>query len=333
MRATKRRRHGGAFTLIEALLVIGVIAILAGLILPAVQSSREAARRVQCSSNLKQLILAVHGFEAAQGGFPGATFARAIPPNSYINGSVFISILGYLDQGSAYHGLNLEIPFGYAFDLPPANTTVASHTIGLLVCPSDPNARSAPYACTSYRACVGLGEFRRAADGNPNHWQGNPTEWGTFNPIPRPTRISEIRDGLANTLAFSEKKVGSGTASFDPSRDWVDVKVLGTSDEYIEICSNLRNVQDPRTDSGRMWLLNGGIYTWFFASVSPNSPVPDCGTSSLNGRGVFAARSYHPGAVCAAMADGSVRLFASSIGARTWRALGTRSGAEVISLY
>jgi prepilin-type processing-associated H-X9-DG protein len=107
---------------------------------------------------------------------------------------------------------------------------------------------------------------------------------------------------------------------------------MADPEEFVAICSRLTSAPIPRTDNGRMWLFSGGIYTLFFVSVPPNSPIPDCGTDNLNGRGVFAARSYHPGGVNAAMADGSVRWFASTIDEKTWRALGTRSGGEAVTV-
>lgn len=329
MTTRSARRHAPrGSSLIELLVVIGVIAILVGLVLPAVQASREAARQVRCASHLRQLVTAVHGFESAYGGFPGATWVRKISARSWVSTSIYVPLLPYLEESAIYDALNLDVPFGDLSRFPPSNATAASRAIGVLLCPSDPNTRAAPFGCSSYRACVGLGEFRHASDGRPNSWEGNPAEWGAFNPTPVLVRPAEIRDGLANTLAFSEKKIGRGESFYDPSRDWIDVGVMATSSEYLEICSNLRSAQQARADGGRGWIINGGIYTWFFASAPPNSLIPDCGTPSLNGRGVFAARSYHPGGVHAAMADGAVRRFTSTIAADTWRALGTRSGGE-----
>jgi prepilin-type processing-associated H-X9-DG protein len=121
-------------------------------------------------------------------------------------------------------------------------------------------------------------------------------------------------------------------------RDWVDVGLLpghpGISpDDWLARCSALDSAQpnDAHLDSGRCWLLGGARYSTFFTSATPNTLIPDCGNAQMNGQGLFAARSYHPGGVNAAMADGSVHWFASTISLRVWRAIGTRAGAEVAS--
>jgi prepilin-type processing-associated H-X9-DG protein len=151
----------------------------------------------------------------------------------------------------------------------------------------------------------------------------------------RVLRLSWFRDGLSNTLAFSEKPVGSGmTGSYDPFRDWVfrswDDGLL-TMDQWIDACSQIVP-DDTRLDAGGSWMIPGAIYSHFFASAPPGTRIPDCGSTNPNmGIGVFAARSYHPGGVNAAMADGSVRWFSSATHVKTWRSLGTRAGGEVVS--
>src|SRR6185312_5497182 len=105
-----------------------------------------------------------------------------------------------------------------------------------------------------------------------------------------------------------------------------------TADDWVEQCSR-RTRAEPvsvRLDTGRTWLLGFGIFTRFLTSTPPNSLVPDCGVNA--GQGVLAARSQHPGGVHALMADGSARFFKDGIDARTWRALGTRRGGELISI-
>ncbi|MEW4569597.1 DUF1559 domain-containing protein [Tautonia sp. JC769] len=327
------RRPG--FTLVELLVTVGIISVLVGLTLPAVQSAREAARRARCADRQRQLIQAVHAFEAAHNGLPSAATDHIplhLAPGWFVRGSIFVALLPHLEQVALSQALNFEVP---AVDLvPPANVTAATRTLDVLLCPSDPYTDADPYGCTNVRANVGLNEHRRV----PSIRGGVSMELidtGPFSQNGLLRRVSEIRDGLSNTLAFSEKSVGSGGGRFDPSRDWISVigryNYEASADEWIGLCSGLgpESTAQGQTNGGRAWLLDLPVYSAFFPSVPPNSPVPDCSLGPY--QGIRAARSGHPGGVNAAMADGSVRWFADSIDQQTWRALGTRSGGEPVT--
>jgi prepilin-type processing-associated H-X9-DG protein len=141
--------------------------------------------------------------------------------------------------------------------------------------------------------------------------------------------LASFRDGLSNTLALSEKAVGSSSAApYSPFRDWAFVPgSIVTADEWLATCSVLRRVDHPQFESGHTWFFPNATRTAFFASAPPNSSIPDCGR--FGGDGIFAARSYHPGGVNAAMADGSVSFFTSSTDPLVWRSLGTRAGGDL----
>lgn len=164
------------------------------------------------------------------------------------------------------------------------------------------------------------------------------TPRGAFGRVGTVLPLAEFVDGMSSTIAFAEKRLGSGPGRpYNPTRDWIDgvgVETPGgmTADDWVMLCSSLDAGQmgSAQLDAGRYWLLYGARFSTFFASVPPNSAIPDCGNAHINGEGVFAARSYHPGGVNVAMADGSVRWVASSIAVPTWRALGTRDGGEVV---
>lgn len=332
-----RRTDRRGITLVELLVTIGIIGILAGLLLPAVQASREAARRARCAKNLGQLIGATHQFEATLGGFPPASFyGRPVVRRDTTIGAYSLQcrLLPYIEQAALFNSINFSLPLGDLIGLERFHRTAGAYRIGLFLCPSDPNTGLQPQATNSYRACTGLGELIM---------QGNrlsrPSAEGFFSFIDldgtdrRVLRTSEIPDGLSNTLAFSEKPVSTGVA-YHPFRDWSSREFDGsalTADAWFEICSHLTSA-DPRLNAGGSWMIPGAIYTHFYASAPPNTRVPDCGTEGLNnGVGIYAARSYHPGGVNAAMADGSVRWFASGTDLRVWRGLGTRAGGEIIS--
>jgi prepilin-type N-terminal cleavage/methylation domain-containing protein len=322
-------------TLIELMVVIGIIAILVGLLLPAVQSAREAARRAFCGNNLRQLILGTHAFATDRGGFPSEITFRGFDlgqgGSDYgFYGSAHCQILPFLERSLTYGALNFNAPFSYYDPFSVPNSTVASVAIATFACPSDGLASSSPFACQSYRINRGLGEFQ------PTTWHGQPAivsvETGAFGRIGELLPLSAFTDGLSNTIAFAEKKIGSGPGSFNPSRDYITVDSNGilTADEWLATCSNLDSPAGAATNAGRCWLLPGAYFSAFFVSASPNSRVPDCGGPTSNGIGIFAARSYHPGGVQVALADGAVKFVGSSIDLATWRALGTRASGEVV---
>jgi prepilin-type N-terminal cleavage/methylation domain-containing protein/prepilin-type processing-associated H-X9-DG protein len=331
-RAGPERRERG-LTLIELLVVVGIIAILGGLLLPAIQSAREASRRARCASHQRQLILACHAFATTNGGFPaGRSLGRPHDRRDRLNGvySVHCRLLPFLEERALYHSINFDLMSGDPSWLDLLHLTAATRQVEVFLCPSDPSDRTTPYATNSYRACEGVGESRWTGNTYETRLGGifDSTDWGGGRVMP----LAEIRDGLANTLAFSEKIIGTGPdGTYHPRRDWVQITEFEqdfSAGRWREICSNLDDVPPARQrlDGGATWMLPRVYYTYFFVSAPPNAPMPDCGRSDLGG--VFAARSYHPGGVNAALADGSVRWYSNSIYTRLWRGLGTRSQAD-----
>jgi prepilin-type processing-associated H-X9-DG protein len=311
------------FALVEVLVVVGVIGVLIGLMLPAVQSAREAARRFACASNLKQLVLAIHAYEGICGGFPPEVSSGLVQGSNQRgrNYSLHSLILPYLEQKVIYDALNFQLAGVNYDDIDPGNGTYSVLNISVFLCPSDPWVGFPQGGNASYRGNSGL--CVACSDRFS----------GAFTPIGL-AKLSDFSDGLSNTVAFSEKPVSSlGTPGFSPFRDWLEYSAAPypqTPDDWLLACGGLSDERGGMSDSGKTWLLSGAIYTLYLAAAPPNSPVPDCGTAFGGGAGVFSARSYHPGGVNAAMADGSVHWYSSSTSKAVWRALSTRRGGEVI---
>ncbi len=318
-------------SLIEILFVLGIIGILVGLSLHAVQGSRESARRIRCGNHLKNLSLAALSFESSRGGFPPrvltAKFPSAVDTSHFQAFSTQVALLPFLDRSTLFHSINISVKFYEPHDLEGVNSTAARIGVDVFICPSDPQGMPRRWGGNSYRGNVGNDPARRDAHGFPDL-----VEEGAFVMMKPVLPLSEFRDGLSNTLAFSEKPIGSGKGgTYDPYRDWIpSYSTAATATEWIQVCSNLSSDSAFMPNEGETWMLAGAIFTHFFSSAPPNSRIPDCGIVTNMGSGIFAARSYHPGGVNASMSDGAVRWYSSATSVEVWRALGTRAGGEVV---
>ena len=320
MTRSKARSAARGITLVELLVVFGIIGVLAGLLVPAVVAAKEAANRIRCVGNLRQLGVAAHSYEGVWLAFPPAATVTTVPGGGS-NISPQCLLLPYLEQASLFDAVNFQVK-GLALEaIDPANATVVATQVNLFLCPSDSQGWGAGSGATNYRANSGPCAF--CDESYLGAFAGG-----------RAVELAGFRDGLSQTLAFSEKLVGAGgSAPHRPARDWLHrtgIAAPRTGDEWLETCrSSSRNLV-VRRDAGRTWLLSGGAHTLFYVSAPPNTEVPDCGILPVGGTGIFAARSLHPGGVNAAMADGSARWFTSRVSPATWRGLGTRDGTEMV---
>lgn len=345
------RREG--FTLVELLVVIAIIGILVGLLLPAVQAAREAARRMQCSNNLKQLGLAAHNYESAYKKFPyrqGGT-ARQNGSRSGNAGrkSGFISILPFIEAGNQFNIIEAGLgpPGDWGGRDPVTNWRHAppggpegwsgwgpwNISPGFMKCPSDPGALDDRNSNT-YSMCLG-GNGTSIGwalwGGNSANQNGNVSGiFGHGHNGRRHASHGSISDGTSNTIMYSERLVN--TAPYNNSQG---NPAVGMNEQvnYLQTIAMLPGVQNnpllcrsvavgqflvPGTrhqgNSGGFWVDGHPSYVAFNCVLPPNSP--SCTDTISWGDGnplVIPPTSNHTGGVNAAMADGSVQFISQSI--------------------
>jgi prepilin-type N-terminal cleavage/methylation domain-containing protein/prepilin-type processing-associated H-X9-DG protein len=339
-------RHG--FTLIELLVVIAIIAVLIALLLPAVQSAREAARRAQCTNNLKQIGLAIHNYEGAFKVYPfGKGIADTIATAagfSYARWSAQSQLLQFIEQGVLYNSINFSLSpatpgmagagnFMPAYQQPENMTACGVVQIATFLCPSDNPPNSTWPGGNNY-----LGNQQSwACDLSENY----PSTIATDSPMPQgifyylsSTTVAKVTDGLSNTAYFSEKIRGQGTPN--PKTDMLVFVNQSSLNATYQACTSLNIMTAPPLTSyqGASWVMGEMCCTLYNHVSTPNTT--SCAGAPFPGNMANMAMqvppsSNHPGGVNVLMGDGSVHFIKNTVNLQTWRALGTRNGGEVIS--
>jgi prepilin-type N-terminal cleavage/methylation domain-containing protein/prepilin-type processing-associated H-X9-DG protein len=320
-------RNRRAFTLIELLVVIAIIAVLIGLLLPAVQKVREAASRMSCSNNLHQLSLAMHGCHDVNGAFPAGYINKVSDKFPTIAASHFrwswIALLSpYLEQTNIYNSLDLTIPlYDQTNNVFAVNEPAVSSLVKVLLCPSDRQ----DFVTTGY---------------GPNNYTGNLGSGNNGGPRANSDGIlfenskiafRDITDGTSNTALLSEHILGLGGAVItDPTL--VDERFMwGRWPHPMPVSDDAcASITTFNQDRGARWADGEAQYAEYDHHYPPNAAAWDCVAFEWSWK---AARSKHTGGVNVAFCDGSVHFVSNSINIVTWQALGSRNGGEVLGDY
>ncbi len=314
---SSRWRSRQGFTIIELLVVVGVVVLLVALLLPAVMATREAARRAQCANNLHQLGLAISAYDSVYG---------CMPPGCSSNASMQLRLMPYLEQAVVFDGMNTAVmnPFSSTHE----NKTVSVIVVRLLMCPSDnPSGIRptifGPKATTNYAGSRGLG-YR------------NFTENGAVSCLSSsPIRFGDISDGTSVTAAMSEWVVGPGLIQLrDAAGTIFETPDLLAGPRNLSLfeseCRSLNTSSARIADNGKgiTWIFSGYINTLYNHNLRPN--CASCWSGGLVQEGAYTAGSRHPGGANVLFVDGHTGFVKDSIDESVWRSIGTRNGGEVM---
>jgi prepilin-type N-terminal cleavage/methylation domain-containing protein/prepilin-type processing-associated H-X9-DG protein len=332
-----RARRQSAFTLIELLVVIAIIAVLIGLLLPAVQKVREAAARVKCQNNLKQLGLAMHNYHDANSSFPAGRGAGPFGPNpgtdwqSWWILGVSYQILAYYEQGALYQQFEAR-----------KNETVnnfwnnaggpARQQLSLYICPSSPLLTNG-FPGTNYLFSTGsmietggCNTVARRANGVIVHEVGR--------------RITDLPDGTSNTILASEYIPGIDAENGFKAVASISVanRAFITQAELDQVAA-AAPVRNILTNNGRWWAWHSHTNSLFNTAAPPNwkcqfaaggAGVGGAGLAWDSCVGIVPARSLHSGGVNVCLTDGSVRFVRDTVNLLTWQLLGNAMDGQPV---
>ena len=306
----------------EVLVAVFIVALLIALLLPAMQSAREASRRLHCANNFGQVGTAVSAYAAAEGTFPPGMVADGY--------SLFTPLLLHLDQRALYNAINFNQPNGDGFQDDGRMPRFSAHTVaitrlGVLTCPSDSGPPGVA-ATTNYAGNTGYG-FERT--------RGHRA--GVFESSAASVAPASITDGLSNTVGISEWVIGAGLkGGSDFLANIYPIPRIDDFERFMAACDSATSFTDEAAVHGQgkqcHWWWGGSGDTLYSHSQGVNQ------RSCSGARGIsrfeccYAAASRHPGGVNALFLDGHVNFIQETVTRDVWRGLGTRAGGEAANV-
>jgi type II secretory pathway pseudopilin PulG len=330
-------------TLIELAATFAILTVLACLVLPALQSAREAARRVACVNNVKQIALAIQNYSALHGVFPPIVSQIGGPPPTRRGGlrsahsfSPLARMLSELEQAPLFHSVNLSVAPHDVIGL-ESNLTAMATSLSVAICPSDGAPSVGGYGRNNYRFNVGYTHRMSPSPTDPLSWSGPFTVHLVHAP-------AAFTDGLSNTIGVSERCQGDWTKGL--FKRWGDYALSSpparptSPAAAVAWCESIPWDAPVESRAGESWFLSGFHFTSYNHCLPPNPAIRDCalelGKTEVWERahhaGVFSAASRHPGGVVCATMDGGVRFVRSTISPAVWAASASRNGGEAAGL-
>lgn len=345
-----RRKRG--FTLVELLVVIAIIGVMVGLLLPAVQAAREAARRMSCSNNLKQLGLSFHNYHD--------TFRRlphgSAPINGNFNGGFVVAnsnwhgyspqtmILPYIEQGAIFDQLTFRSTHTSTAIVPPALVSpvvLARNQVSTFICPSDKD-----FPDVTNRGWINYG----VNFGSNTGWRGDIANANGMFVLNFTRNFKDVTDGLSNTIMMGEFNKGDNTAAIFDVRngDVVRGQAFGAMPTVFRIVAGIPSITQFQLEAygaqclagqanhtsfaGSRWSAPGQYNTAFNTLAPPNWRFPACiqcgGCGQGDSQGIVPARSRHPGGVQVSLGDASVRFISDSVNLILYQSMGSIDGGE-----
>lgn len=324
------------FTLVELLVVIAIIGILVGLLLPAVQAAREAARRMSCSNNVKQLALAFHNYHDTYKKFPAYQYnivRSSGNVSSWRGHGGLTMILPYIEQQPLYD----QVDWTLEWDGGNNGNPVARTKIDAMLCPTDMSYPDSAWGGNNY----GLnGGSRRAF-----YSTGSPVKASGAFARRSETAFRDLTDGTSNVILLAEFLKGDNSGSqLDLERDFTNSLSLGTDQFPTQADIETAGVACDGTaagyqvsNAGRSWMASFPGWIAINTIAPPNWKHVNCCTGGGFGYacdrdGIVPARSLHPGGVMCAMSDGAVKFAAETVDFTLWQHLGARGDGNPASL-